>query len=460
MGILESIYNGLLAFSSWYWGIPIIIILVIGGIYLTTIIRGVQFTQLGPILKRTFKNIFSKDEAELKKKGITPLQSVFQAMGTTIGTGNIVGVASAIAIGGPGALFWMWVCGFLAMAIKYSEVLLSVKYREKNTDTEGYKAGPFMYIWKGLGMFPLAMIFGCGMIARVVSYAASHASAITKTLGDVGIPTIAVLIFLLVWVTIQILGGLKIAYRISDVIVPFMTVAYIILAISIIIINIGNIGPVFASIFKGAFTGTAAMGGFTGATFALAMRQGLARGVFSNDAGCGSQSLIHAQADFIEDPAQQGSLAIFETFIDTIVVCTMTGLMILFTGDWATGASGQTLALDTVAANYGNVGKIFMVVAIFLFALTSLNGICNSVRFHALTYFKGNKKVALGCQILYFVLVGVGCLLPSITAAFAITDVFNGLCLTINMFAILYLRKQVREATDNYFGRPKKDVEA
>lgn len=433
MEFLQQVYDGLLAFSSWYWGIPIILILVCGGIFPTFSIRGIQFTRLGFILKKTFGTMFSKGERDMKKKGVTPLQSMLQAMGTTVGTGNIVGVASAIAIGGPGALFWMWVCGFLAMAIKYSEVLLSVKYREKNTDTDGYRAGPFMYISKGLHLKPLAMVFTFCIIARVLSTAASHAKSITATLGDVGVPTVAVLIFLLAWVIIQMRGGLRVAVKISDVIVPFMTFAYIIVALISILMNIGNIGTVFAAIFKGAFTGTAAVGGFAGSTFALAMRQGLARGVFSNDAGCGSQSLIHAQADFIEHPAQQGATAIFETFIDTIVVCTLTGLMLLFTGNWASGAQGQTLVLEAASANLGALGVAFVVAAIFLFALTSLNGICNSVKFHALTYFNGNQKVTFGRQLLYIALVGIGCVLSNITTAFAITDLFNGACLTINM---------------------------
>lgn len=450
MKTLIKIYNWISAFSDWYWGIPALGILVVGGVALTFAIRGIQFTRFGFIAKNTLGVMFSKKEMEERKKGITSAQTVFAALGMTVGTGNIVGVASAIYMGGPGALFWMWVCGFVAMAIKYGEVLMSIYYREKRTDADGYLAGPFMYIRKILNT-PLAMVFGLALIGSGFMSGAVHSRTITAMVQKINIAPFAVCFFLIIFMGIQIMGGWRRSVKISDVVVPFMAVAYTILALIIIFMNIENVGIAISMIFKGAFTGTAAIGGFSGATVMMAIRQGLARGVFSSDAGCGSQSVLHSQAENIEHPAQQGIWAIFETFVDTILVCSMTGLMILFTGVWDTGLNRDALVLEAVSSEFGSIAMYLVAAAIFFFACTSIMGIGNSIKFQALTYFRNNEMVAKICQVIFIAMIGAGCLLPTIENAFVLADFVNCFALTINMVALLIAGKKIRSMTDEYF---------
>ncbi|MCQ2609176.1 MAG: alanine:cation symporter family protein, partial [Lachnospiraceae bacterium] len=300
-----AIYDLISTFTNWLWGVPILILLVGGGIIIAFLIKGVQFVKFGFVWKNTMGTLFDKEEQAKKKAlGVSPFQVLVAAVGATVGTGNIVGVGSAIAIGGPGALFWMWICGFIAMGIKYSEVTLAVAYRKKNTNGE-YRGGPFMYIRDGLKWKPIAYIFGFLMIVCIAIICCVHGSSMASNFASIGVNKYITMICCVVFMGAVIFGGMKMLVKISDKLVPVMSFLYIAAALIVIIINIKNLPAVFISIFQGAFTGTAAVGGFTGAVFAQALRNGLARGVFSNDAGLGLSASIQSQAEDIDHPAQQ-----------------------------------------------------------------------------------------------------------------------------------------------------------
>ena len=450
MKILGTIYNGILAFTDWMWGLPVLIILVGGGIVLSLFIGNVQFTKFGFIMKRTFGTLFDrKAEKARREQGITSLQAVTAALGGTIGTGNIVGVSAAILMGGPGALFWMWVCGFVAMGIKYCEVLLGVKYRQKNERTGNYLAGPFVYVRDGLHLKALAYIITAFLLAATIIVAAVHSSTISGTMASVGISPVISAILCVAVCTSIVLGGMKWLVKMTDKMVPFMTVFYILCTLVVIFANIGQIGTVFASIFKGAFTGQAATGGFAGATLLFTIRQGLARGVFSNDAGCSTQAILHAQAETIVYPAEQAIWAVFETFIDTIVVCSMTGFMVLFSGVWTSGESEATLAATAMSTVLGNFGRYGCILALVLFALSSLMAIAQTVPVQAIEVF-GSTKVMRLLQVLFLVAVVAGCL-TDVQSTFIIADLGNGLTLYVNMICMMLLGKVLRSSTKEYF---------
>ena len=420
---MQSIYNAIGAFVGWYWGIPILIILIGGGIALTAIIGGVQFSRLGFIFKHTLGTIFNKEEQARKKAaGITPLEATIVALGGTVGTGNIVGVGAAIAAGGPGALFWMWVCGFLAMAIKYCEVVASVAYRQKAEDGS-YRSGPYMYIKDGLRSKPLAAIFGVLMLVTISIICSVHASAITSNLAAIGVSHYITCGILAVFVVLIIFGGMKELVKIANVMVPFMCVFYIICALIVVFANIGSIGAVFASIFKGAFTGQAAIG---------------------------VSATMQSQAESIDHPAQQGMWAVMETFIDTIVICTLTGLLILFSGSWTAGGDGSTFSAAALSSVLGVVGQYGCTISLVLFGLSSLVGVVETVKVQAISMFR-KEKIGVMFQWLVFALVIAGCL-SNISSIFLFVDLTNGFVLLINIGSLCLLGKTLRRLSREWFG--------
>lgn len=446
---ISTVYSVLSTFTNWLWGLPILILLVGGGIILTVIIGGVQFLHIGFIFKKTVGSLFDKEEQARKKAaGVTPFQALTAALGATVGTGNIVGVGTAIALGGPGALFWMWVCGFVAMAIKYSEVTMSVRYRERQADGS-YRGGPFMYMKEGLHCAPLAYLFGFMMLLTMSFICCVHGSAVSSNLATVGVPGIASCVIMVVFMVAVIMGGMKRLVSISDKMVPAMSALYIICALIAVFANIGNIGTVFGSIFAGAFTGTAAIGGFTGAAFSAALRNGLARGVFSNDAGLGLSASIQAQAEAIDHPAQQGMWAVVETFIDTIVICTLTGMLILFTGAWTTGEGGATMAATALGSVLGPVGQYGCVVCLVLFGISSLISCLQGSRIQAIAMFKSDL-VGRVFEILILILVVVGSFVD-ISSAFMLADFGNGIILVLNVPALICLGGVLRKTTREWF---------
>lgn len=449
MSFFTGIYEAITTFTNWLWGVPILIILIGGGVALAITIGGVQFTRLGFIFKNTLGTLSNKEEqAEKKAAGVSPFQGMIAALSATVGTGNIVGVGAAIAFGGPGALFWMWVCGFLAMGIKFSEVTMSCKFREPDGHG-GYKGGPFMYIKNGVHSLPLACMFGIMMLICLSVICSVHASAIASNLGSIGVPNIASCIVMVAFVIAIAWGGMKILVKITDKMVPFMGALYLVFALIIIFANIGNIGTVFASIFKGAFTGWAPIGGFTGATLAHTMRWGLARGVFSNDAGLGLSASVQAQVEKIDHPAKQGMWAIIETFIDTIIICTLTGLVILFTGVWQAGGNGSTFATVAIGTVLGKVGQIGCIISLFLFGLSSLITDVQGVKIQAISMFN-SPKLGTAVQIVILLLV-IGGSMADISTVFVFADFSNGIILLINITALLLLHKTLRATSKEWF---------
>jgi len=364
------------ALVGFLWGLPIIVIILGTGFYFTFKTGFFQVFHLKHIFSETICKIIKKgNKAEGEGKGlITPFEAVATAIGGSVGVGNIGGVATAMAVGGPGSLFWLWIAAFVGMILKMAEVY----YREKDEKGDPY-GGPTYYMEKGLGeekghkwwLIPAA-IFGGGIFSTffitVQNYTVSEAVS-----AAFGIKIIYASIIYIVCNYILIIGGIKSLGKLAGKIVPFMCVFYVGAALYIVAINIGNLPATLGLVFKGAFTGTAAAGGFAGAAFSQVMRIGMARSVFSNEAGWGSSPMIHASAQ-TDHPIKQGLWGAFEVFIDTIVVCTLTCLVIIITGVWSSGATGATLTLNAFATGMGSASKIFIATGIFLFGVTTSSG--------------------------------------------------------------------------------------
>lgn len=447
MSILTTLYEMISKFTNWIWGIPILIVLIGGGILLSLTIGGIQFRKAGFIFKNTIGEAFKKDK-KVEKDGITPLQGMIAALSATVGTGNIVGVGVAIAVGGPGALFWIWVAGFLAMAIKYAEVTMSCKFRQPD-GLGGFKGGPYMYIKDGLNSKAIANLFGVMMLICLTVICGVHASSITSNLGMLGVSGNISTILMIAFVALVIWGGMNTLVKITDKMVPLMSILYIVIAFIIIIANISKIGVVFTSIFKGAFNGWAAVGGFTGAAFTNTVRIGLARGVFSNDAGLGLSASVQAQVKNIGHPAKQGMWAIVETFIDTIVICTLSGLIVLFTGVWQAGGDGSTYMTEAFGSVLGKTGSVIAVISLFLFGLSSMITDAQGVKIQAISMFNSAKS-GLAFQLAIIVLIIIGSM-NDISTAFIFVDFSNGIILFINIIVLLLLHKVLRETTKEYF---------
>ncbi|WP_289102488.1 amino acid carrier protein [uncultured Fusobacterium sp.] len=368
------------ALVSFLWGLPIIVIILGTGFYFTFKTGFFQVFHLKHIFSETICKIIKKgNKAEEGGKGlITPFEAVATAIGGSVGVGNIGGVATAMAVGGPGSLFWLWIAAFVGMILKMAEVSLGVYYREKDEKGDPY-GGPTYYMEKGLGeekghkwwLIP-AVIFGGGIFSTffitVQNYTVSEAVS-----AAFGIKIIYASIIYIICNYILIIGGIKSLGKLAGKIVPIMCVFYVGAALYIVAINIGNLPATLGLVFKGAFTGTAAAGGFAGAAFSQVMRIGMARSVFSNEAGWGSSPMIHASAQ-TDHPIKQGLWGAFEVFVDTIVVCTLTCLVIIITGVWSSGATGATLTLNAFETGMGSASKIFIATGIFLFGVTTSSG--------------------------------------------------------------------------------------
>ncbi len=448
-----SFYEVCSAVCDWLWGTPILIVLVGGGIVLMIISRAFQFTKAGTVWRNTIGTLFDKEEqAKRKAKGISPLQAFFASLGCTVGTGNIVGVGAAIAVGGPGALFWMWICGILAMGIKYSEVLLSLKYREKNSADEGYRAGGYAYIKNGLHNKPLAIIFTILFMICNVVICLVHTSSMCTSAETLGVPTLVTTLVTVVLLVVIALGGMRGLVRVTDVIVPFMSVLYILATLIIIVLNAGKLPECFRLIFQGAFSGTAALGGFTGATFATVLSTGLARGVFSNDAGLGATAFLMSQAEDVKHPAEVASWSVVETFVDTLLICTLSGLVIILTGNWTVADDGSGLARMAMEGTFGVVGKVIICVSLMLFAFSTMIAIleCNRTAAECL-YKKKWFGIAFEMLAVLFVIIS---LFVNLDAAFMYTDLANVIVLIINVIVMICLGKDIRKSTDEWFFHP------
>lgn len=435
--------------NSFVWGPPMLLLLVGTGVYLTIRTNFFSIFKLGYVLRNTLLKIFSKDQAG--EGEITPFQAVATALAATVGTGNIAGVATAIALGGPGAVFWMWVSAIFGMTTKFGEVVLSIKYREK-TDDGRFVGGPMYYIANGLNMKWLATVFAVfGALAAFGIGNMVQSNSVAASLQEsFNVPPLATGLVLAVLTALVILGGIKRIGSVTEKLVPGMASIYILGAIFIIIMNGSHIPEAFSLIFASAFTKTAAVGGFAGSTLAMAVRFGVARGVFSNEAGLGSAPIAHA-ASTTDHPVRQGLWGVFEVFMDTIVICTLTALAILVSGLWSSGSTGA--ALTTQAFDEAIVGGGYIVsIGIMLFAFSTILG-WSYYGERCAEYLFG-KKAIVPYRIIWIPFVVIGAI-GGLEFIWALADTMNGLMAIPNLIGVLMLSGTIIKLTKEFFALEK-----
>ena len=432
------------------WGPPLLILLVGTGIYFTFKLNFIQMFKLPLAIKYLFLNDDDKSDNEAKGE-VSSFAALCTALSATIGTGNIVGVATAIATGGPGALFWMWVAAFFGMATKYAEGVLAIKYREVDENGE-MSGGPMYYIEKGVGNKFLANMFAFFGIAVALLGIGTfgQVNSISKAaLISFNIPIWFTAIIITILVTLVTLGGIKRISNVAEKIVPTMAILYIIGALLVLICNFKAIPSAITLIIKSAFNPSAALGGTTGITISLAIQIGIGRGVFSNEAGLGSAPIAAAAAK-TKYPVKQGLISMTGTFIDTIIICTMTGLAILLTGSFNSGLEGA--AMTTFAFENGLpfaiIGKYIVNIGLIFFAFTTIIG-WNYYGERCIQYLIGIKGIKF-YKIIFIALVGVGPFL-SLNLVFIIADIVNGLMALPNLIGLIKLRNIVISETNNFF---------
>ncbi|MFA5576387.1 MAG: sodium:alanine symporter family protein [Tissierellaceae bacterium] len=436
--------------NSFVWGPPMLVLLIGTGVYLTFRTNFFAITKIGYVLKNTLMKMFAKEQ---KGEGeVTAFQAVATALAATIGTGNIAGVATAIASGGPGAIFWMWIAAIVGMTTKFGEVVLAIKYREKTEDGR-FVGGPMYYIAKGLNQKWLAYIFAffAALAAFGIGNMTQSNSIATALNVSFSIPPLVTGLVVAVASGIVIVGGLKRIAQVTEKLVPFMAAFYILGGLAIIIANISAIPAALQLIISSAFTGKAALGGFAGATMAQAMRFGFARGVFTNEAGLGSAPIAHAAAT-TDHPVRQGLWGVFEVFIDTIVVASITALAIILTGVWETGLSGTELtmsAFDTVIPTFGGY---IVSVGVLLFAFSTILG-WEYYGERAAEYLFG-PKVNIAYRLLFIPFVVIGAI-GGLEAIWDIADTLNGLMAIPNLIGVALLSGVVIKETKDFFAREK-----
>ncbi len=441
----ETIRSVLNEISSWVWGPPLLVLLVGTGLYLTFLLRGLQFRRLGHALWLAFVK-----RRETGAAGdISHFQALMTALSATVGTGNIAGVATAIALGGPGALFWMWITGLVGMATKYSEALLGVHYREK--DALGtMSGGPMYYLRKGLNspllgtlfaLFTSIAAFGIGNMVQ----SNSVADALQHSFS---IPVEITGIVLAIATALVILGGIRSIARVTEVLVPFMIVVYMIGALWVVALNISEIPAVIALVFQSAFSPTAAAGGFAGATVLLTIRMGVARGIFSNESGLGSAAIAAAAAQ-TRHPVTQALVSMTQTFIDTIIVCSLTGFVILVTGSWTTGETGAPLtAMAFQQALPGEWGDLIVTLGLVLFAYSTVLG-WSYYGEKAFEYLLG-EKVVKPYRLAFVIVVLVGAVVH-LDIVWTFADIMNGLMAIPNLIGLIGLSGVIVKLTKEYF---------
>ena len=448
--------------NTFIWGVPAMVCIIGVGLYLSVRTGFIQIRKFPYALKNTIGKIFDKTSAE--DGSITPFQAVCTALAATIGTGNIAGVAGAIAIGGPGAVFWMWISALLGMCTKFSEVTLAVHYRERNEKGE-WLGGPMYYIKNGLGknwrwlaylyaFFGMCAVFGTGNATQVNTIVAAVDSALLNygVVSDGSMKVLNLLIGIIICFAVLLIlfGGIKRIGSVAETLVPFMALLYVLLAVGLIFINAGKIPAVFADIFAGAFNPKAVTGGVVGSMF-TSMTKGVSRGIFSNEAGLGTGSIAHACAD-TNNPVKQGMFGIFEVFMDTIIVCTMTALVILLSGVNITygQAAGAELTIAGFTLVYGNWVSVFTAVAMCCFAFSTIIG-WGLYGARCVEFLFGNKVTKV-FYVAYSLISIVGATV-SLDLIWGISDTFNGFMTVPNLIAVFLLAPTVLKLTKEYFSQ-------
>ena len=445
MVILQAIQD----FGNWFWGIPILILIGGGGLFLTIYLGFPQIRHFGYAMSQTFGKMFAKKE----EGKVRPISAAFAALACAVGASNIVGVPVAIALGGPGAVFWIWILAILGMCTKYCEVAMGIKYRRKN-DVGEWVGGPAYYL-RGLGK-KIGVVFGVGyafffMIELVPSLASQGVSA-AEQFNVFGANQTVTGIIIAVLVGVILAGGFKRVSSVTDILVPVMACLYVLGALIIIFANVGEIPAVFGMIFQDAFTGRAAVGGFAGATIMAAIRWGAARGVYSNEAGVGSTIAGHCTAD-TDHPIRQAQFGIFEVFMDTIVICTITALAVLASGVWTQeGLSSGQLALAAFQSVFGSFGAIFVAVTVFLFVFSTIISAGFFGQIQAEILF--GRKFSKIWVFMYPLFIGIACAFSNVTTMYMITDGFMAIIVILNMIGLLLMCKQVKDLQKEYYNTP------
>ena len=468
--MLDMISNFLTTVDDFVWGIPLIVLILATGLFLTARLHFLQITKLPHAIKHLIANEKSGEDGE-----VSSFAALCTALSATIGTGNIVGVATAIVAGGPGALFWMWIAALVGTATKYSECLLAVKYRVVAEDGH-IIGGPFYYIEKGMGekwkwlakifaFFGVGVgLFGIGTFTQVNGITSAVKNFFdpdsTTTIHlfgmDYSIAVVIAGIILTICVALVIIGGLKRISTVASVIVPFMAVLYVVAALVILICNITKIPAAIVLIVQSAFGLKAAAGGMMGAMI-VAMQKGIARGIFSNEAGLGSAPIAAAAAQ-VQEPAKQGLVSMMGTIIDTLVICTMTGLSIVITGTWDMGLEG--VAVTTKAFQLGlplpdMVCSFILMICLIFFAFTTILG-WDYYSEKCLEYLSGgNMKLVKGYRWVYILAIFIGPFM-TVKAVWTIADIFNGLMAIPNLIAVVALSGVVVAETKDYLDSLKK----
>jgi len=433
------------------WG-PVMLTLIIAvGLFLSAKTGFLQFRKFAYMLKNTILGMFSKNQHAKDSSGVSPFQAVATAMAGTIGTGSIAGLATAIISGGPGAIFWMWVSALLGMITKYSEIVLSLKYREKNANGE-WVGGPMYYIQNGLGLKWLAVLFSIfAMMACLGTGNATQSNSIAIALqSTLSIKPWITGIVLTVIAAGVILGGMRRIASVNEKLVPFMAVFFVVCSVVAIMVNIKKVPEAFALIFREAFNFKAAAGGTAGYGIMLAMHYGFSRGVFSNEAGLGSAPIAHA-ASSTKDPVKQGLWGMFEVFFTTIIICTLSGLVVLTSGLWNTGDyQGAALSIASFESVIPGIGGIGVTLATVFFALSTILGWAyyGEVSIGYLTN-KSHKAILIyRCIYVAFVFIGA---VGNLELIWSISETMNGLMIIPNLIGVIGLYKVVAAMTHEHF---------
>ena len=448
------------AVNNFVWGVPAMALIMGVGLYLTLRLHCVQIRRFGHALRNTIGRIFHRGEAA--EGSVTPFQAVCTALAATVGTGNIAGVAGAIAIGGPGAVFWMWVSALLGMCTKFVEVTLAVQFRERNAQGD-WVGGPMYYIKNGLGKkwmwlayifaaLGVLTVFGTGNATQVNAIITSINSALysfgVTPKGGLPAVNLAIGIFIALLVALVLLGGIRRIGRVAERLVPFMALLYVVLGLGVVALNLNRVPAAFAAIFRGAFSPAAVTGGVVGAMF-TSMKKGVSRGIFSNEAGLGTASIAHASAH-VDGPVKQGLYGVFEVFADTIVICTLTALVILLGGAEITygQAAGADLTISGFTSTYGSWVSVVTAVAMCSFAFSTILG-WGLYGTRCIEFLFGTR-VNKPFMLVYSAVAVLGATV-NLGLLWDISDTFNGLMVIPNLIAVVLLSPVAVKLIREYF---------
>lgn len=454
--VVETIASVNAAVNSFVWGVPAMICIVGVGLLLSFRTGFIQFRRFGTAMKETFGRMFHKKDAA--EGAVTPFQAVCTALAATVGTGNIAGVAGAIAIGGPGAVFWMWCSALLGMCTKFAEVTLAVHFRERNAEGD-WVGGPMYYIKNGLGekwhflasiyaVLGVLTVFGTGNATQVNAIITAVDTAVTNfhAMPEAALARLNLIvgIGIALLVALVLVGGLKRIGGVAEKLVPFMALIYVVMALGVILLNLNRVPAVLGEIMKGAFTPSAVTGGAVGSFF-LCAKKGVSRGIFSNEAGLGTGSIAHAASD-VEDPVRQGYFGIFEVFTDTILICSMTAFVILISGENITygAAAGAELTIGGFTSVYGSWASLIAAVAMCCFAFSTIIG-WGLYGTRCLEFLVGSKANR-GFMIVYSFVAIVGATMD-LGLLWDAADTFNGMMVIPNLIALFLLSGTVVKLT-------------